>query len=514
MNKSTIAHIKLDIHFLAERGNSLKNNLLKGTLILTVAGVLTRILGFFYRIYLSNTIGAEGLGIYQLIFPIYAICFTLYASGLQTAISQVISSEKASKKSILTTMTLSLIVSFSLSIFLYNSAEWISIHYLGAPQCKELLRILSLIFPFCGITSVINGAFYGLNKAGVPAATQLIEQVVRIGFVFFMTLPMFGMPAKLSCEIAVWGLIIGELASNIFNLISLYLARKNFRESHARYTKKILKLAIPLSSTRLVISILNSLEAVLIPAMLIQYGMPARQAISIYGILSGMVLPFLLFPGAITNSLSVLLLPAISNAYGRNDRRKIKVTSQIAIKYTLLLGLLSTFVFSMFGKNLGALIYQNETAGNYLFIMSALCPFIYCSTTLSSIINGLGKTHITFRNTVIGLAVRIAFLSLLTPRIGIFGYLLGLFLSQILITILDGQYLYRMSNFHLQIFHWFIFPSLFLWLIGFFLKEGMAHIFAWSGGNPNLLQILLIPIISGLFLFFLYRTGTIQKSEF
>ena len=73
---------------------TMAGKLVKGTLLLTVTGFATRILGFFYRIYLADMLGAHYLGIYQLIFPVYAICFTIYGAGIQTALSQVIASEK------------------------------------------------------------------------------------------------------------------------------------------------------------------------------------------------------------------------------------------------------------------------------------------------------------------------------------------------------------------------------------------------------------------------------------
>ncbi len=491
----------------------MKSKLLKGTLILTAAGIITRLLGFFYRIYLSKTIGAEGLGLYQLVFPIYAIAFTLYASGLQTAISQIISSEKSSKKCIASAMGLSVITASVLSVLLYIYSEPIAVSYLKAEDAAPLLRILSYIFPFCGVTSIINGIFYGLNKASVPAITQLIEQVVRIAFVIVMTLPSLGMSAALSCELAVWGLIVGELASNLFNVISLIRSRKKLVSSSRKYVLKLLKLAVPLSGTRLIISMLNSLEAVLIPVMLFRFGMDNSGALSIYGILSGMVLPFILFPGAITNSLSVLMIPTISSAYGRDDLRKIKITSQIAVKYTLLLGLLSTFIFSMFGRTLGTVVYGNTQAGNYLVVMSVLCPFIYCSTTLSSIINGLGKTHITFRNTVIGLAVRILFLIVFVPNIGIMGYLIGMFISQFLITVLDAEYLYRVSRFQLKIIRWFVIPGIFLWCVGFLLKNGTLRLLVHYHGNKNFFILCLIPVICVIFVIFSIKTKIIEKDE-
>lgn len=431
----------------------MKSNLLKGTLILTFAGIITRILGFFYRIYLSNTLGATKLGIYQLVFPIYGICFTLYASGIQTGVSQLISSSIGNhnklhstlKKTIFTGLIMSLFIACTLSIIVHTYADSIATNILSAPDCAPLLRLLSYIFPFCGVTSIINGFFYGINNAKVPAITQMIEQVVRIAFVILISFS----GNLVTCQIAIIALILGELASNIFNVISL-IRNKYFKEKGNGRNKlclpSLLKLSLPLSGTRLIISMLNSLETILIPSMLMQYGLTNVQALATYGILTGMALPFILFPSAITNSLSVLLLPTISNAMGENDQNRIRHTCQVAIKYTLLLGFLSMGFFLISGKHLGNWIFHNESSGIFIMILSILCPFLYCSTTLGSIINGLGKTHITFLNTVVGLSFRIAILVILTPRIGIYGYLIGLLMSQILITLLDGIYLYRLNK--------------------------------------------------------------------
>ena len=72
---------------------SVKRTLFTGTLLLTAAGILSRFIGFFYKIFLSRTIGAEGLGIYQLIFPVMALCFSLTSAGIQTSVSRFVSSE-------------------------------------------------------------------------------------------------------------------------------------------------------------------------------------------------------------------------------------------------------------------------------------------------------------------------------------------------------------------------------------------------------------------------------------
>ena len=155
------------------------------------------------------------------------------------------------------------------------------------------MKTLSFIFPICGITSVINGVFYGLNRAKVPAVTQMVEQIVRIGFVFVLTsFPHFSV--TFTCRLAVLGLIAGEIASNIYNVYQLKklpaeAEKTTHRKTSEKYIRKILSLSIPLSSTRLVIALLNSMETVMIPAMLVRYGSTQQAALSVYGIILSLI---------------------------------------------------------------------------------------------------------------------------------------------------------------------------------------------------------------------------------
>ena len=236
------------------------------------------------------------------------------ASGIQTAVSQMISHERKSRHPaiIKSGICLSLITALSLSFLLFRFADWTGASFLGTKETASLLRILSVIFPFCGITSIINGYFYGISDAKIPAVSQIIEQLFRVGFVSGISLLVLS--GTLTTEIAVMGLIAGELASNIYNIshllrsVSFYTIQKS-----PFHIRRLLQLSLPLSGNKLVISLLGSIESVLIPAMLCRYGYANDDALAIFGILTGIVLPFILFPGTITNSLSVLLLPAISD---------------------------------------------------------------------------------------------------------------------------------------------------------------------------------------------------------
>ncbi|WP_312370004.1 putative polysaccharide biosynthesis protein [Lachnoclostridium sp.] len=427
-----------------------KNTIIKGTLILTFAGLLTRLIGFFYRIFLSKALGAETLGLYQLIFPVYGICFTIYASGIQTAISKLVAEEaakgstKSAKRVLKTGVLLSVTIASILSIIIYNSSDLIATKLLLHPESASSLRILAYVFPFCGITACINGYYYGLKKAGVPALTQLVEQIIRVGFVYFAALYFGGGKIKATCELAVVGIVFGEIASNIYNLISLITQKKEHYSSagvedqyQSRFLRALFKMSVPLTANRLFISVLHSFEAILIPAMLQKSGLTASEALSLFGILNGMAIPFLLFPSTITNSLSVLLLPAISEASAKQNTKLIAHTVSVSLKYSLILGIFSTGFFLFFGSPLGMSVFHIEEAGTYLVVMAWLCPFLYTATTLSSIINGLGKAHLTFLNSVAGLSLRIILLALIIPKFGIYGYLISVLISQLLTTALD-----------------------------------------------------------------------------
>ncbi len=444
-----------------------KNTLIKGTIILTAAGFLTRILGFFYRIWLSGQLGAELIGIYQLVFPVYSVFFTLYASGIQTAISKLsaeaerflpkhvlYNKAEAERAAARLVFSCGFLLSFSfallLSLFLYEAAPLVAERFLFEPRATQSLRVLSFIFPFCSITACINGYYYGRNKSSVPALSQMLEQVIRITSVYFLA----GLSGNgtIACETAVLGLIFGEAASALFNLCSFALERK--KEAHALHAalsekrgklfREISILAFPLSFNRLVVSLLHSFEATLVPFMLRKYGMTSADALSHYGIINGMSMPFIFFPTAITGALSVLLLPAVSQASIRGETEKLNSTVFLAQKFSILLGILSTALFILFGYDLGTAIFGEALAGNYLRTLAWLCPFLYVSSTFNSILNGLGKPYQTFINSIIAMCIKISIIFFGVPHLGMQAYFLSILLSQIAITLMDGILLYRL----------------------------------------------------------------------
>lgn len=431
---------------------SLKNPLVFGTVVLTITGFVSRFIGFFYRIFLSRVFGAEGMGIYQLTAPVLALTFALSAAGIQTAISKFVARETSTRDYrysfvyLFSGLTLSLALSILCAGFVYCFSEQIAVRFLMEDRTAPLLRIIALSIPMAAVHSCINGYFYGIKKAGIPSICQLSEQLMRVGSVYVIYALCQKRGYSPTISFAVIGLVIGECASMLVSLIAAWAhfsgklntssASSNVPVHLHRALSDMLHLSIPLSANRVIINFLMSVEAVFIPAQLLRYGYAHQAALSIYGVLTGMSLPLILFPSAITGSVCVLLLPVVSEADATGNQHIVEKAIQKSVKYGFLLGSVFTLIFFLGGSFLGNLLYQNEAAGRFISVLGFLCPLMYIASTLSSILNGLGKTGLTFLYSMISLLVRLFFVFFLIPVMGINGYLLGLLASQLVQTLL------------------------------------------------------------------------------
>ena len=460
-----------------------KRAFLAGTLLLTGTGFACRLLGFFYRIFLSRTVGAEGLGLYNMVHPVFGICFSVCAGSVQTALSQYIAAHTAQGKKVfqagmIISMALSVIMAFGIA----NSSHWIASHILLEERCAPLLPVIALSVPFAAFHACINGYYYGMQKSRVPAFSQVAEQVIRMGLVFLIADIWVEQGREITVELAVLGHLIGEAASALFTLCSLCMfppqksktavssVSSNGYEppSFLSLVIPLMSLALPLMGNRLVLNLLGSAEAIWIPSRLQAFGLSSEKAFSIYGVLTGMAMPFILFPSAITNSMAVLLLPTVAKAQSAGNKDRISNTISMAIRYSMYMGIFCVGIFRLYGRALGTGVFHDSNAGTYISILAWLCPFMYLATTMGSILNGLGKTSTTFSQNIAAMALRLVFVLFGIPRFGILAYLWGLLGSEILLACLNLCSLARIADFSWAPWETFLKPALALLLsIGF-----------------------------------------------
>lgn len=425
--------------------------LITGTIILTLTGLTSRFIGFFYRIYLSRIFGEEGMGIYQLIGPVLSLSFSLTAAGYQTAISKLVAENTARRKEnsfkpMAAALSIAVPLSLLCNFVIYTFADVIASTLLQEPRTASMLRILSFSIPVASVHACINGYFYGIKKTAVPAITQLLEQCIRVGCVYTISTYALTKGATLTINVAVLGLTIGEIGSMLVSVAAiyrvLYAQERNTLSAHSGISvasgvyRPLLSMVIPLTANRIVLNLLQSVESVSIPAKLRLYGYDSVTALSVYGVLTGMAMPLIFFPNALTSSVSVLLLPMISEAYALRDMGTVWKYTRKTILSCFTMGICCMAAFLLLGRWIGGTLFQSDLAGHFILTLSFLCPFLYLDTTLSSILNGLGMTGRIFCMNVLSLLVRLAFVFWAIPIYGITGYLWGILASQILQSIL------------------------------------------------------------------------------
>lgn len=495
---------------VSKRLSPRKMAFITGTLLLTSTGFICRILGFFYRIFMSRTIGAEGLGIYNMVHPIFSICFAVCAGSIQTALSQYVAANQTRGRAVFRTgLVIAMGMSFLLAWVIYGNAGFLAEKLLLEPRCAPYLPVMAVSVPFAALHACINGYYYGMQKARVPAFSQVAEQVIRMGAVFLIASIWLESGRQITVSLAVYGHLIGEMASAVFTVFCLGFfppckdgdSRRApaIPLSFGATAAPLMALALPLMGNRLILNVLGSAEAIWIPNKLMSSGLTNSEALSVYGVLTSMALPFILFPSAITNSMAVLLLPTVAEAQADGNEARISSMISMSLRYSCYMGVLCIGIFTIFGNQLGVSVFHDQNAGTYITILSWLCPFMYLATTMGSILNGLGRTSSTFFQNVFAMVIRLAFVLFAIPRYGILGYLWGMLVSELALALMSFLAVKRLVPFCWDTVNMIVKPVLLL-----LISIGMYLAFSQSCFWLKELPLFITTAVQILFLSFSY----------
>ena len=422
-------------------------SIIYGTIVLTAVSFLCRGIGFFYRMFISQTFGEEGMGIYQLTAPVMSMAFSLCCAGFQTAISRYVAAKsddtRSSLRFLMVGIVLTTILSSLLSFGIFTCSDFLAKSVLLENRTAPLLRLMALAFPFSAIHCCMNGFYYGKKKASIPAILQFTEQITRVGSVLFLCHLYEKSNHAIGLAVTAAGSAIAELVSMFISIgfilpyfskrKTISLAKKNRSELFITFQKTaalLLSMAVPLSINRIIVNLLQNVENIYIPEMLRKYGYTTAESLSLFGVLTGMALTVILLPSSLVNSVSVLLLPRISEAQSKNRNNEISLVIKRSTTFCCILGLFCSTFFFFLGSWAGDFLFHSEAAGDYIVKLSFICPFLYITSSLGSILHGLGKTYTTLFINIGTLSIRIASVFFLIPRMGIPGYILGLLAGQ------------------------------------------------------------------------------------
>ncbi len=423
-------------------------NLVLSTLILFISNLIVRILGFLYKIFLSRIMGDVRLGIYHMIFNFLMICIALTTTGIPTALSCLVAKENAlqDKKDVniffISTLYITFFISLFVSLVISFNSTYLSFRLLHDDSLNLFILSICPAIVIITISNVLRGYFYGIKKVMVPAIGQVIEQITRILFVFLLS--MYISDKAMICYVTLLGISVGEAISLIYMSICLYKESSLYNKFTIRLrdfyysSMETLKMALPITCNRMSSVFLQSISSMIVPSRLILSGISYTQSIGLYGIISGMVMPFVYLPFTIGSALVVNLIPSISQEVALNKIKNIKIKIYYAVILTVGVGILSSLFFYFFGKELCLLIFHNKTAGIYLKHMFLAPLFLSLNQTLSAILHAIRKEVSSSINTIVGMVIQVIAIYLLLPipSLNMYAYIYSITITSIFTTIL------------------------------------------------------------------------------
>ncbi|TFB24909.1 stage V sporulation protein B [Filobacillus milosensis] len=493
-----------------------KQTFIKGALILIIAGMISRLLGFVNRIVLARMLGDEGVGVYMLALPALFLMITLSQIGIPVAVSKLVAeaSIQNDKQRIKKILTISFSITTSLSIILtilfVALAPIISKQMLLDERTYIPMLLISPIIPIIAVSSVLRGYFQGMQNMKPQATAQVIEQVVRIGLVLLFIQMLLPYGISYAAGGAMFAVVIGELASLGFIFYCFKTDKQRptsffikTKYSHLKQTlNDIMHIAIPTAGTRLIGSVTYFLEPILVSQSLFLAGYTISQSTAAYGQLTGYVLPLLLLPTFITHSLSVALIPSVSEFNALNHQGSVHYRIRQALRLSYASGGLVTIVFMLFAHPILNLIYGNVSGTTFLSFMAPFFLLLYFQAPLQAALQALDYAKQAMVNSLIGSIVKLSVLWLLAtkPSFGIEGVVIAIIVGIVVVTTLHFVTLYKTIKFMIPVSLMAKMGGLLIiiYLIGSKLQT------LWDT-NTNIITLVLA-IIS---LFFIYFVGLI-----
>jgi stage V sporulation protein B len=446
-----------------------KKTFLYGAIILTVSGIIAKILGAVFRIPLVNIIGDDGMAYYNGAYPVYVLLLTVSIAGTPVAISRMVSEKIAFEdyysahrifKVVLTAMCIVGIVLFAVLFF---GAGKITGMMNSLGDAVYAMRALAPALFFVSVLAVFRGYFQGMQNMKPSAVIQVVEQFFRVGFGLSLAVFFLGRGKEFAAAGATFGATAGSAAGlGIAILIYRSMRKQNtfsmhLRESRRRHLReqgrpmpaskilsKFLVIAIPIMIGAAIMPIMNNIDLWIVTARLAKSGMEPEAIRSLYGQLTGMAGPLINLPQVITQAIAISLVPTVVTAYKTRDRDFLQHNIVLSVRTTLIVALPCTVGLLVLAEPIMKLLYMRQisaaiSAAPSLAILSVGVVFLASIQTLTGVLQGVEKQFVPVINLFIGAICKAVITYFLTsiPSVNIKGAALGTVCAYIVATVLN-----------------------------------------------------------------------------
>ncbi len=446
----------------------LKKRFIKNSLLMTGTLVVTQIIAVMFNIYISQKIGAEGMGIYRLVITVYAFSATFATSGITLAVTRLVTDSIAfgrygvAKRAVTICMSIGIALSSIAGTLLFFLSSKIGIDFLGDARTVLSLKVLSASLPFMSVSACFRGYFLAVRKVIKSASEQLFEQIIQIAVCIAIITPLCEKGLEYACCAVAIGTTVSEMGSCVYSAVLYFLDIKKYKAKSEKTDgtlKKLCSIGLPVMGSSCLRSGLSMYENTLIPSGLQKYGFTPENALAEYGVITGMAMPVLMFPAVFLSSFSTLMIPEMSEAKAENHTNGISRMAKKVLKATFLFIIPTTVFFLTFSDMLGKLLYNRDDVGFYIKILALTVPFSYLDHVVDGMLKGLNQQLHYFTYNIIDSSIRVILAMFLIPHLGIRAIIIIMFVSTILNSTLSTYRLIKVANIEIDVFNWIVKPA-------------------------------------------------------
>lgn len=455
--------------------SSKAESFLKGTLILTVAGVVVKVIGSLNWIFVSRILGGEGIGLYQMAFPIYFFALSVSTAGVPVAIS-IITAERVALKDIFgakrifkISMSLMFVTGIIFTALTYFGAQWlIDWHFIRDPRAYWSVVALAPAIFFVTLLASSRGYLQGWQRMTPTAVSQIVEQIFRV-----ITMILFAslfLPWGL--DFAAAGASLGAFAGAVTGLLVLvYFHWKLERDIKAEYgtdikplaqggqsstwkiIKRIFALSLPVSAASIMLPVVSNLDLAIVPQRLEVAGYSVNEATELFGYLTGMAVPLVNLATILTASLAVSLVPAISKARALGDKGLVFDQTASGVRISNFVCFPALVIVFVLATPISTLIYNAPGAGPAVLVSSFSIVLLGLHQVSTAVLQGLGHPSIPMINMIIAAGFKVALNWSLTaiPSLGIMGAAWATAADMGVAAIINMYFIYRYIGYRIEV---------------------------------------------------------------
>ena len=414
-----------------------KSSLMKNTLIMTAVNLIMKSAGVGFNSFLTQKIGSDGMGLFQLVMSIYSLAVTFSCAGIRLASTRITVEIKSLQKNDIR-KTVSLCVIYAgicgclIGFILIASADFIGGSLIGNKLTALPLRILAPGLPFIAMSSALGGYFTAMGQVTQFSMIQMTEQAFKI----FLTVFLIKRFSAFENSQSITGIVIGMTAAEIFSFLLSFISEKTTaeRKSDLPPAKIIgmLRIALPDATGTIIRNILLTAEHLMIPKGFEKSGENAKSSLEAYGNIHAMAMPVILYPSAILSSLSSLLIPDLAEKREKENQKAINETVNKHLRLTLIFSIIVSAILFVFSPSLCKAVYKSKEAAKYMKILSPLVPVMYLDMITDGMLKGLDQQIYSMRYNIIDSSICVILVYFMLPKYAVKGYIAIIYISELI----------------------------------------------------------------------------------